>query len=135
MILDNNEADNRLSSPLNLLNRLRAVSPAGLDGLERKNSAVVSLPPPVSELVEGLDDKLSDAKTLNGASAILAECIGTLRGRMGELKPEKVARIAGEMSKIVTSAKENNSKGQQTVIIFKPNMVSEDTFEVIHVNE
>lgn len=139
MILDNNEALARLESPHNLLNRIRNISgdigPVLPDRVE-KNSPVIGIAPTADELIDDLDDKLIDAKTVSGANAVLSECINALRGKMDRIsKPEKISKIAVDMSRIIQNSKEEKGDKNQTVIIFKPLIASESSFEVVHVHE
>ncbi len=133
MILNDEEIQETMESPINLMNRLRKVSdPSSLQNISPL------LPPTADQLINDLEDKLDKGKTLKSkAAAIMDAALDELKKRMPEVtKPEKLAAIATEMSKVVIATqekKEENSKAQ--IIIYAPQFKTEDAFDVITVSD
>ena len=154
MILDKEEIDSRLSSPLNLLNRLKRITsvenrvisiPKSVEDRETEISSsrfqqsdIPELPPSVDELVDNLSDKLATAKCHNGAKEVLASAIEGLKLRVFEVDdPVKLSRIATDMGKIVNGFDESKRSAPSTTIpiIYRPIMLNESSFQIIQVNE
>lgn len=129
MILDEVEVLERLESPANLLNRLRRIS-------EPVQS--VSIPPSADNVIEDLEEKLKYGSVKSKATAIMNAAMDELRIRIPEVsKPEKLASIAAEMSKVVNATQirnENDVKIGQ-IVVYAPQVITEDRFEVIRLNE
>lgn len=145
MIMNTEDVDARLGSPDNLINRLRgsvsgsrsvvslpAESIAG-------STSVTSLPPPVDDLIDDIEDKFNNSRALSGAAKVMAESISLLRDRLPDVdRPEKLARIASDMSKIINNENDKNAsqKTFNQVIVYKPILVSESSFgDAIIANE
>ena len=114
MILPDEEIQERIQSPLNLLNRLREAS---------KNAA--SSPcmpaPKASDLIDDLDEKLSYKDVRKQATSIMSKALTELEARLPEVhKPEKVAQIAAEMNKILISRDEKEEKKIAQIIVYAP---------------
>lgn len=148
MILDKAEIDSRLSNPDNLLNRLRLLTkpssntnqivsiPNSAGIIEHNNHP--SLPPPIEELVEDIDDKVNTAKCYKGAKEVLASSISRLSERLNEVdSPVQLSRIATDMGKIVSGFDENRKeKIDRTIpVIYRPVMMTENNFQIVNVNE
>lgn len=129
MILDEVEVLERLESPANLLNRLRRIS---------EPVQPVSIPPSADNVIEDLEEKLKYGSVKSKATAIMNAAMDELRIRIPEVsKPEKLASIAAEMSKVVNATQirnENDVKIGQ-IIVYAPQVITEDRFEVIRLNE
>jgi len=102
MLLNDDEIKERIESPLNLLNRLKSsLTPNG-----HTPTHIPSLPPKSSDIIEDLEDKISNTTTRSKAMGILNAAMDELRVRIPEIqKPEKLAAIAAEMSKVVSHHK------------------------------
>lgn len=147
MILDKNEIDARLDSPLNLLNRLRKLTsvenkivtiPDGVGRADSNDSRNQhpSLPPDIDELVDNVQDKLATAKCYSGAKEVLAKSINRLNERLEEVdSPVQLSRIATDMGKIVNGFDENKKEKVSNIIpiIYRPVMLTEQSFQVINV--
>lgn len=158
MLLSSLDADSRLTSPDNLINRLRGISSSysqqnkvidvtpissvndeesNENELNENELAVVESVLESEGLVEHssrktpkLDDLVPDALDkikINLAQATALDVIQTslddLRMRMGEIdKPEKLARIATDASKVINNLrpKEESGPTRGSVIIYKP---------------
>lgn len=129
MILDEVEVLERLESPANLLNRLRRIS---------EPVQPVSIPPSADNVIEDLEEKLKYGSVKSKATAIMNAAMDELRIRIPEVsKPEKLASIAAEMSKVVNATQirnENDVKIGQ-IVVYAPQVITEDRFEVIRLNE
>jgi len=139
MILDANEIDARVSSPLNLMNRLRSITTVPSIPVEvqydKSPTEIVSIPG-VDELVESVDDKINKASALSGAKALMAETISRLRQRLIEVdSPVQLSRIATDMHKIVNAEVENHKPNLAPIVIWKPEMHNENHYETVVVSE
>lgn len=134
MILSDDDVKERMESPLNLLNRLRTtVNRASVQNPTQHPS----LPPSADALIENLEDKLKGS-TRSKAAAILHSAMDELTSRMHEVqKPERLATIATEMSKILANQEDKNGKNvtNSQIIIYAPQIQSLDNFEIIDVVE
>ena len=140
MILEETEAVERLNSPLNLLNRLRdASSKHHRDSNGNPANLIPSLPPKVSDVIDDLEDKLAFGSIRLKASGIMIAAMDELRTRLPEVeKPEKLAAIAAEMSKVVNAKNENAHKDRDDkpqFLVYAPQFVNESHYETIHARE
>jgi hypothetical protein len=130
MILSDEEIQERLESPLNLLNRLRkATTP--------KSTQIPCLPPPTSkDLGLDIDEKVAVGKLRQTAAGIMALSLEQLKGRIPDIqKPETLAKIAGEMNKVVQSRQDEDKKTSQ-IIVYAPSVIQENNFqELVLVDE
>ncbi len=129
MILNDEEIQETMESPINLMNRLKSAT---------TQTRHPSLPPTAEELIENLEDKLGESGSLKSkAASIMKSAMTELERRLVEVhKPERLASIVAEMSKVVHAAadKGESVKGAQ-VIIYAPVLRTEEQFDVITVNE
>jgi len=133
MILNDEQIKETMESPLNLLNRLKNAS------FHKNESSIPSLPPTADQLIDNLEDKIGSNGSLKSkAASIMKSCMTELEKRLPEVqKPERLASIAAEMSKVVhasTNDDKNSNKGAQ-IVIYAPIFRSEEQFDVITVNE
>ena len=145
MILNDDEIAERIESPLNLLNRLKKIN--GSSSAVKKSIDSPSLPsirspfipPSSSDLIEDLDDKIAEAASRKKATAIMNKAMNELDIRIPEVqKPETLAKIASDMSKIVSNqaAASSASRGATSqIIVYAPQIQAIDNFEVIDVKE
>jgi hypothetical protein len=136
MILSDDEITQRIESPANLLHRLK-------EGIAKsqhshRNTPIPSIPPTADKLIDGLDDKLKLGSIKVKASVILSEVLDELKGRIPDIdKPERLARIATEMSKVVTAQEQRPDDNVQKpqFVIYAPQFVSENQFETMFVKD
>jgi len=134
MILNDEEIKERIESPLNLLNRLRsAITP--------HNSSTQQspcLPPKSSDIIEDLEDKIANTTMRSKAVGILNAAMDELKVRIPEVqKPEKLAAIAAEMSKVISN-QDNRGQGDKQlsqIIVYAPQVQSLENYEIIDVGE
>jgi len=146
MLLSSEEVDNRLSSPLNLINRLRRVT-ADREQLvmfgvqpDSRGGEVVSLPPSIDSLIDGIDERLNVNEIESAAKSILLSSMKELAVRLPEVqRPEKLSTIAADMNKIIAQTHESKMMRNQTnniqVMIYAPKIRDEEQFDSITVNE
>lgn len=132
MLLEESELQERLNSPLNLLNRLRkATNP-------HKPTQLPALPPSSDEIIEDLESKISSGSIKNKALGLMTAAMDELKQRMPEVqKAEKLASIAAEMSKIVNNVEQKNKDGDKPaaqIIIYAPRIMSEEDFDIIDIS-
>lgn len=133
MILNDDEIQERIESPLNLLNRLKS-------SLNKSISNVPSLPlPPKSdEIIDNLEDKIANSTTRSKAVGILNSAMDELKARLPEIqKPERLAAIAADMAKVIShqDTKNTGDKSLGQIIVYAPSVLSIENYEVVEVNE
>lgn len=144
MILEDNEVEARLSSPLNLLNRMRAlteveslVKPVLIPEVVNENGEFDDAPS-ISDLVDNFENKIAGGKAYTNALGVLGESVQMLRAKLHEVEePKQLSRIASEMSKIVNGFNEQNKNKNMTptVIVYKPVVNNEQHYETVYANE
>lgn len=121
MLLSDDDIQERISSPLNLMNRLRAAT--------AKRTEIPCLPPTSDDLNLNIDEKLAVGKLRENAVSIMASAMEQLKGRIPDIqKPETLARIAGEMNKVIQSRQDDDKKAAQ-IIVYAPQVIQENTFQ------
>jgi hypothetical protein len=134
MLLTDNEVNGRIESPLNLMNRLRLASHSSKSDTQRHPS----LPPSSNEIIEDLEDKIKYGSIRSKAKNIMISAMDELATRLPEVqKPERLAAIAAEMGKVISSTqiKVDESSRNAQIIIYAPQIQTEEHFETIIVNE
>jgi hypothetical protein len=140
MLLNDDEIKERIESPLNLLNRLRT----SLDRLSSPvprptHSQIPSLPPSASDIIPDLEDKIANNSTRSKAVGILNSAMDELSKRIPEVqKPEKLAQIAAEMSKVVSQQDSKNTGDSfktAQIIVYAPQVQNIENYEVVEVTE
>jgi hypothetical protein len=130
MILHEAEIQERLESPLNLLNRLKSsITP-------KSHPHIVSIPDS-KEIIPDLDDKIKFGSAKSKAMNVMNLALDELDRKIPELKPRELANVASSMAKVIdsTQVRNENQPRQAIVIINSPALVSEDMFETIDVSE
>lgn len=159
MLMNKDEMDKRLSSPDNLLNRLRSVgvkdvvvnkvvdihnSKGTIDiftgpSPSSEGDDNIFTPPSIDDLIEDADNKIEVGEAHNGALRVRNKAIRMLEDLLPlEQSSTKVSRIASEMSRIASEIRGEvlEAKTANVVpIIFKPMFIEEASFNVIHVND
>lgn len=134
MILTDDEIKERIESPLNLLNRLKS----GLNRSTTKHPPIPAIPPKAEDIITDLEDKLNHTSSRRKASNILLAAMTELEARIPEIsKPEALARIAEQMSRVISvqDARPANGNNIGQIIVYAPQIQSLDNFEVIDVTE
>jgi len=128
MLLSDEEISERIQSPMNLLNRLRKAT---------EKVVSPSLPSPkANDIIPDLDSKLI-GNARQQAAEILDLTLKELKLRIPDIqKPEKLAQIADQMNKVLTSRpeKENENNGP-SIIVYAPQTLQESHFETVILNE
>lgn len=136
MILNDEEIAERIESPLNLLNRLK--SSLGRVIVPHSHSQIPSLPPSASDIIENLEDKISNSTVRSRAIGILTAAMDELKIRIPEVqKPEKLAAIAAEMSKVI-SHQDNRNQGDKPlsqIIVYAPQVQNIENYQILDVSE
>lgn len=127
MLLSDEDVQERLSSPNNLLNRLRAASlPAPVIGMP------AAIPPTTKDLDIDIDDKLAATKIRSKAAAIMGAALDELKVRIQDVsKPEKLAAIAADMNKVLVASKDQDKNKVSQIIVYAPQVISETHFDTI----
>jgi hypothetical protein len=134
MILSDDEIQQRIESPLNLLNRLKTAVNRRPSSQSHQHPA---LPPTAEDIVEDLEDKIKNASMRSKAVNILNSAMDELGKRLPEIqKPERLAQIAREMSQVVSNQDNKPQTGHTSkIIIYAPQVQSLDSFDIIDVVE
>lgn len=141
MLMNKEEAESRLASPDNLMNRLRLSTsrnhntPFGLPVIDVK-STPVTVPPKIEDLVDGIEDKLKFNGIKGKALDVLDRSLDELNRRVSEV--ENVAKLSGvidTMNRVINGSSENARKTPEQLIVWQPIMIQENHYETIHVSE
>lgn len=139
MILSDDEIQERIESPLNLLNRLRsAVHRHPIGSPTPFIPSIPSLPPTAESLIDNLEDKIKISSTRSKATGIMHAAMDELEKRMPEVqKPERLARIASDMSRVISNQDTKGGGGtiNSQIIIYAPQVQPLDNFEIIDIVE
>lgn len=129
MLLNDEEVNARLESPLNLINRLRAA--------REIKTTIPSLPPAAMDIVEGLEDKIKTVTLSRKAQSLADSAIEELSTRLSEVKAEKLASVARDMSTVVSNIRggDKGNTSNTQVIVYAPQILNAELFETIHVND
>lgn len=126
MILNDQEVQERIESPLNLLNRLKRAS---------ENKPTSPCLPSAGQVIEDLDGKIKNGSIKSKAAGILADALDEIKLNIPNMKPEKLTTVAREMNQILVSRQSNDSEKSTQIIVYAPQVVNENIFETIHVKE
>lgn len=133
MILAEEELQERIESPLNLLNRLRnRMTPRS------SHSIIPSLPPTSNEIIENLEEKINYGSAKSKAAAIMTLAMDELKTKLNEVtRPKELAAIAESMGKIIanTQVRHEDNKTQAQIIVYAPMIVNEDHYDIVDVRE
>jgi hypothetical protein len=133
MILNDEEVQERIESPLNLLNRLK-----GSLSQTTKAINIPTVPPKAEDVIADLEDKIANTVIRSKAKDIMNVAMDQLKTRMPEVqKPEKLAQIAREMAHVVSSQEPKNNGGDSgsKIIVYAPQVLSLDNYNIVEVNE
>jgi len=133
MLLEDEELKRRIESPMNLLNRLKtATNP-------HKFTPIPELPPTADEIIDELNDKITSGSIKSKAMNLMSSALDELKAKLPEVhKPEKLAQIAADMNKVINGVESKVAgpviNGAQ-IIIYAPQVVLEETFDVVELVE
>lgn len=129
MILSDEDVKERLESPLNLLNRLRKATEP------QPPTRIPCLPPTTADLDLNIDEKIAVGKLRETAAGIMALSMEHLKAKIQDIsKPETLARIAGEMNKVVQS-RENDDKKIAQIVVYAPQVIQENHFQELTLTD
>ena len=139
MILNEIEVQERMESPLNLLNRLRSQGRKSYqDNTGNVRNQIVSLPPTVNQLVENIDEKLGFGGIKNKATSIMLRSLEELENRLPEIqRPERLANVAEQMAKVVNAVSpkdHNDDRKMPQIVIYAPAIRHERDYKVIDIS-
>lgn len=148
MLLSQEEVDARLSSPLNLINRLsrsgtrsNEMSLFGIPSnrVNQEPAAILSVPPSIDTLIDNVASRINIGVAKESALSLMVDSMSQLKQRLPEVeKARDLSSIASDMHRIVSSInqnKESGSRNQNQIIIYKPVIMNESHYEVVHANE
>jgi hypothetical protein len=124
LLLEETDIQERIESPLNLLNRLNRAT---------RHTSVIGMPT-ASDVIEDLDKKLDFISAKSKALGIMNKSMELLESRLEEVnKPRELAAIAAEMGKVLanTEIKKDDSVKGAHVIIYAPSVVNENIFPIL----
>lgn len=133
MILEQNDAQERLDSPNNLMNRLKELTQT-----KSGQSDIPSLPPSADKLIDNLEDKLKIGGLKSKAADILSTVLDELKNRLPEVKPDRMHLVADSMNRILTAEtakRDISGDGKPSIIIYAPQQHIESHYETITVTE
>lgn len=126
MLLSDEEIQERITSPNNLLNRLRRAT-APIPTLPG-----ATLPPTTKDLDIDVDSKLAVTRIRDKAASIMASALDELSVRIPNVeKPEKLAAIAAEMNKVLIARQDDDKVKQSQIIVYAPQVIQETHFDTI----
>lgn len=129
MLLSDEEIQERLESPLNLLNRLKQVSTP-------KPATIPCLPPKTEDLDLDVEGEVAVTQLRGKAARIMGRALTALEGRVQDIeKPERLARIAAEMHKVVANTDDPNKARASQIIVYAPQVINESHFQEITLKE
>jgi hypothetical protein len=134
MLLSDEEIQERLESPLNLLNRLRTATtprpPAG------NGVGIPCLPPKTEDLDIDVEGEVAVSQLRGKAARIMGRALNALEGRVQDIeKPERLARIAAEMHKVVANTEDPNKAKTSQIIVYAPQIIQESHFQELTLKE
>lgn len=148
MILNDTEVNNRLESPLNLINRLNQLNKrtTGMElfGVNQKirdneRSAGISTSDyddPLDEIIPDSAEKIKLGIVKTKALDVLHDSLQSLHIRLPEIgKVKDLSTIAKDMNHILTAEDSKKSNNHSQVIIYKPIINELSKYETLVVNE
>lgn len=138
MLIEDEELKRRIESPSNLLNRLKTITTSR----ERTSSLPVinipALPPSADEVVDDIEKKITIGSIKGKALGIMSSALDELKEKLPEIgKPDKLSKVIADMSKVYDSVENRNTPAVQAaqIIIYAPQIVSEDTFNIVEMTD
>jgi hypothetical protein len=155
MILNHEDAEDRINSADNLINRLnlatRSSSVRGRSNAMQETFGIIdqpsdptnipSLPPTIDSLIDDVENRLALSSAYRSSVQVMNDAVQMLGRNLINIdptKPEKLSRIASDMSRIVATINDAKTSGRRdgsVVIVYKPVMMAENHYDVVQVNE
>jgi hypothetical protein len=143
MILNDDEIQQRIESPINLLNRLRKTSTPKNGSILPQSSGnipvhIPTLPPKAEDIIGDLEDKIVNATARSKAMTIMVTAMNELQHRLPEVqKPETLSNIAQQMSKVIANhdANKPSTNNMSQIIVYAPQIQKLEDYEVIDIKE
>lgn len=145
MILDAEDTNVRLESPLNLINRMKFLGTQKEKSLEifgikedKLENESPLMPPSADKLILDLESKLKLGTAHDKAVDVLHDSVVMLHANLHNVdKIDKLSRIATDMGKVIANIDEirQGRKTNAPVIIFKPITVTENHYESVSASD
>jgi hypothetical protein len=130
MLLSDEEIQERLESPLNLLNRLKSIT------TPNPAATIPCLPPKTEDLNLDVEGEVAVSQLRGKAARIMGRALNALEGRVQDIeKPERLARIAAEMHKVVANTEDPNKAKTSQIIVYAPQIIQESHFQELTLKE
>jgi hypothetical protein len=134
MLLSEDELKERTGSPMNLLNRLNALKN------KHKPADIPALPPTAAELIPDIESKIQHGAIKSKAMGLITQAMDELKHRIPEVnKPQELATIASQISKVLIAVEpkqeQANLDNAPKIIIYAPRIMTEETYNVVDLNE
>jgi hypothetical protein len=132
MLLNDDEVQERIESPFNLLNKLKTLTQPS------KKLNIPSLPPKAEDVIADLEDKISNTVIKSKAKAIMNSAMTELEKRLPEIeKPERLAVIAREMGQVIASQNHGGGgdKLGSQIIVYAPQVQNIENYTIVDVAE
>lgn len=133
MLLTDEEIQERLESPMNLLNRLKtATSPRA-----SRDSGIPTMPPVTSEDIKlDIPGKLAANGLRDTAARVMGKALQELEVQLPNVqKPEKLAQIATEMNKVLNATNDKDKNPPAQIIVYAPQVIQENYFQELTLKE
>lgn len=129
MLLTDEEIQERLESPMNLLNRLKNVT--------TPKSGIPTMPPVTSDDIKlDIAGKIAANTLRDTAARVMGKALQELEVQLPNVqKPEKLAQIATEMNKVLNAQPDKDKNPPAQIIVYAPQVIQENYFEEITLKE
>lgn len=133
MLLTDEELQERLESPMNLLNRLKNVTSPSAS----RSSGIPTMPPVTSEDIKlDIPGKLAATNLRDTAARVMGKALQELEIQLPSVqKPEKLAHIAAEMNKVLNATNDNNKNPPAQIVVYAPQVIQENHFQELVLKE
>lgn len=129
MLLTDEELQERLESPLNLLNRLKNAT--------QPKTGIPTMPPVTSEDIKlDIPGKLAANNLRDTAARVMGKALQELEVQLPNVqKPEKLAQIANEMNKVLNAQPDKDKNPPAQIIVYAPQVIQENYFQELTLKE
>ena len=129
MLLTDEENQERLESPMNLLNRLKTAT--------TPKTGIPTMPPVTSEDIKlDIPGKLAANGLRDTAARVMGKALKELEVQLPNVqKPEKLAQIATEMNKVLNATQDKDKNPPAQIIVYAPQVIQENYFQELTLKE
>ena len=129
MLLTDEEIQERLESPMNLLNRLKTAT--------TPKTGIPTMPPVTSEDIKlDIPGKLAANGLRDTAARVMGKALKELEVQLPNVqKPEKLAQIATEMNKVLNATQDKDKNPPAQIIVYAPQVIQENYFQELTLKE